>query len=356
MSKLKDALEAATPALERELSRIQDLIEAWGRDGTISPSTARDQLDRLKDGYENVTLMRNVSDALEFCEDNDDDISRVESQDDRYGTYFRAQAYRLSEYISGSNWGANELESRASDVQDSTSLSEERVTSFISVFLVSGPVPPSSALQRELRRALENESDYTRSPEQLLWDMAEGSAGGEDEDDTRLFCRFFDFKTTFDGFETGGVVPWPGDVDVYPWYIGGTFIDGEYDYDDPNNNFVSVALNQLGDLREEYRDAFRSGLGEDEEVELKEYIKQKARPIMDRVVDEAHEKYGAYRDSVIASVQKKRDEYDLSDDVVSAFSDYVKRTIGTLIKSVENVFSEETQFQGDGDWGVLRAY
>ena len=354
MSKLKDALESATPALERELSRIQDLIEEWERHGAVD-STARDQLDRLKRGYENSIVTQRVSGALKFCEDNDDDISRIESQDNRYGTYFSVLAMRINEYISSLRPDVTELESNVSNVHDSASLRDKNVARFISVLITEGPVPPSNELQRKLRRALESEASYTRSPEQLLQDMTEGSAGGEDEDDTRLFCRLFDFKTTLDGFETGSVVPWPGDLDVCPWYIGGMFVDGEYDYDDPNN-FVNVALNQLGDLREEYRDAFRSGLGEDEEVELKEYIKQKARPIMDRVVDEAHEKYGAYRDSVIASVQKKRDEYDLSDDVVSAFSDYVKRTIGTLIKSVENVFSEETQFQGDGDWGVLRAY
>lgn len=356
MSEFKAALESAKPTLERELSQIQDLVEAWGRDGTISPSTARDQLGLLENGYENVTLMRNVSDGLEFCEDSDDDISRIESQDNEYGTYFRVQAYRLNEYISGFRWGADELESRVNDVQDSTSRSDERVTSFISMFLISGPVPSRGELQRSLRRALEDEGDYERSPEQLLWDMAEGSAGGEIEDDTRLFCRLFDFKTTFDGFETDSVVPWLGDVDVYPWYIGGTFVDGEYDYDDPNNNFVSVALNQLGALREEYRDARPGYLDEDEKVELKEYIKQKARPIMDRVVDETHEKYGAYRDRVIASVRNKQDEYDLSDDAVSAFSDYVTRTIGILINSVENAFSEETQFEGNGDWGLFWLY
>lgn len=352
MSKLKDALESAKPALERELSRIQDLIEAWGRDGTISTSTARDQLDRINNGYENVTLIRNVSDALEFCEDNDDDISRIESQDNRYGNYFRAQAYRLSEYASRPNWSANELESHMSDVQDSTSLSEKRVASFISAFLVSGPVPPRSELQRTLRRALESEGDCARSPEQLLWDIAEGSAGGESEADTLAFCRLFDFKTTLDGFETGDVVPWSGDE--IPWYIGGMFDDEEYNYSKPEN-FVWVAFNQLGELCEGYNEEFFSGLSEDEKVELKERVKQKARPIMNNVVDETHEKYGAYRDRIIASVQKKQDEYDISDDAVSAFSDYVTRSIKSLIENVENEFSEETQFSGS-DQGVLRIY
>ena len=352
MSEFKAALESAISALESELPRIQNVLDAWESHGPATP-VARDELDKLKDQYENGVVKKRLSDILEFCEVNDDDISRLESQDNEYGTYFRVQAYRLNEYISGFRSDVTEFESRVSDAQDSTSLNDECVTSFISLFLVSGPVPSLSDIQIELRRALENEGDYERSSEQLLWDMAEGSSGGEDPDDTLAFCRLFDFKTTFDGFETDSVVPWPGDVDAYPWYIGGAFVDGEYDYDDPNNNFVSVALNQLGALREEYRDARPGYLDEDEKVELKEYIKQKARTIMGRVVDETHEKYGAYRDRVIASVRNKQDEYDLSDDVVSAFSDYVTRTIGTLIKSVENVFSEETQFKGDGDWGLF---
>ena len=96
-------------------------------------------------------------------------------------------------------------------------------------------------------------------------------------------------------------------------------------------------------------------LSEDEKVERRESVKQRARPIMNRVVDETHEKYGAYRDRIIASVQKKQDEYDISDDAVSAFSDYVTRSIKSLIENVENEFSEEAQFSGS-DQGVLRLY
>lgn len=351
MSKLKDALESAKPALERELSRIQDLIEEWERRGVVD-STAREQLDRLKHGHENVVVTHRVSDALEFCEDNDDDISRVESQDNKYSTHFRAMALRLNDYLSRLHSCVTDLESHMSDVHDSASFSDKHTAGFISALLTGGPIPPRSDIQRTLRRALENEGDCARSPEQLLWDMAEGSAGGEDEDDALAFCRFFDFKPTLGGFETGGVVPWPGDE--RPWYIGGMFDDEEYNYSKPEN-FVWVAFSQLGDLCEEYNEAFFSGLSEDEKVELKERVKQEARPIMDRVVDETHEKYGAYRDRIIASVQKKQDEYDLSDDAVSAFSDYVTRSIKSLIENVENEFSEETQFSGS-DRGVLRIY
>lgn len=352
MSKLKDALESAKPALERELSRIQDLIEEWERHGVVD-STAREQIDHLKHGYENVAVTHRVSDALDFCEDNDDDISRVESQDNRYSTHFRAMALRLNDYISRLHSRVTDLESHMSDVHDSEPFSDKHTAVFISGLLTGGPIPPCSDIQRTLRRALENEGDYARSPEQLLWDMAEGSAGGEDEDDALAFCRVFDFEMTLDGFETGEVVPWPGDAGCR-CYIGGAFNDEEYNSGNPSN-FVCVALNQLGDLCEEYNEAFFSGLSEDEKVELKERVKQKARPIMDRAVDETHEKYGAYRDKIIASVQKKQDEYDISDDAVSAFSDYVTRSIKSLIENVENEFSEENQFSG-GDWGVLRIY
>lgn len=354
MSKLKVALESATSTLERELSRIQTLVEEWGRRGAVD-SIERDELDLLKHEYENITLSRDVSDALEFCEDNDDDVSRVESQDNKHGTYFSVLASRIEEYFSGLRSDVNQLESRVRDSQDSALFSNKNEALRSRISLTSGPIPSRSDLQRSLRRALEDEGDYARSPEQLLWDMAEGSSGGEDEDDTLAFCRLFDFKTEFDGIETHSVVPWTGDE--YPWYIGGVFDDEEreYDCDDPNN-FVCVALKQLDDLREEYSDAYSFDLSEDEKVELNERMKQKARSIMYRVVDEAHEKYGAYRDRIIASVRNKQDEYGLSGDVVSAFSNYVTRSISTLIKNVENEFSEETQFHGDGSWGAFRPY
>ena len=87
--------------------------------------------------------------------------------------------------------------------------------------------------------------------------------------------------------------------------------------------------------------------------DLKDALKQLARPIMRQAVEETREKYGAYRDRVIASVENKQREYGLSDAVVSEFSERANHYIGKLIANVEDEFSEETQFSG-GDWGIFQ--
>ena len=347
MSKLKDALESAISTLQREAPRIQNILDAWESYGPVN-SVEREELDRLKDKYENGTLMQQAASELAFCEDNDEEITRLEDQE--YGRLLRKATSSFESYADQLRAKVDGLESRASE-HGGTGLFGDNYKAFhVQFALIDGSIPYYGQIESALNRALKRESSYARSPEQLLKDMTEDSR--EDEDDTRLFCSLFDFKTMIDGFETHAVVP-PDDADI-PQYIGGEFSVNEYDRSKPEN-FVWVAFNQLGDLCEEYNDAYSSDLSEDEKVELREHVKQEARPIMYRVVDETHEKYGAYRDRIIASVQKKQDEYELSDDAVSAFANRVTKSINSLIKNVENEFSEETQFSG-GDWGVLRVY
>lgn len=350
MSKLKDAVASAISALESELPRIHSVLEAWEKHGPAT-SIARDELNHLKDLYENGVVKKRLSNVLEFCEDNDDDISRLESQE--AGSSLRHLAWVAGEhYVDRLHSHMNDVVSDTSDGEDSEFFSKDYAGHFIKAGLEDDQFPQLSEIRGALHRALEEEGNHERSPEQLLQDMIEDSY--EDARDTRLFCRLFDFKPTLDGFEVYNVVPSDDDDDI-PRYIGGDFYDTEYSISKPEN-FVWVAFNQLGELCDEYNEAHSDDLSEEEEAELKNDIKQKARPIMSRVVDETHDKYGEYRDRVIASVRNKQDEYDLSDDVVSAFANHVTKNINALIKNVENEFSEENQFYNEDEWGVLRLY
>lgn len=348
MSKLKDALEAMTSTLQRETPRVQNILEEWERHGIASHE--RGQFDRLKDKYENGALVKRATSELAFCEENDEEISRLEDQ--YCGDNLRDVASAYQSYADRLGSIVADLESRASEDEGAELFGKNYVAFEIQTALADGTIPYHGKIKSELKWAHEREGKLARSPKKLLRDMTRESY--EDPINTVLFCRLFDFKTTLDGFETHAVVP-PNDGDDIPQYIGGEFYDAEYDCSKPEN-FVWVAFKQLGELCEEYNDARSDDLSEEEEVELKNDIKQKARPIMNRVVDEAHDKYGTYRDSIIASVQKKQDEYDLNDDVISAFANRVTKRINALTKNVENEFSEETQFHGDGNWGVFRIY
>lgn len=360
MSKLTDAVASAISALESELPRIHSVLEAWENHGPAT-SYARDELNQIKDLYENGVVKKRLSDILEFCEDNDDDISRLESQE--AGVSLRILARTFGEqYVERLHRAMNDIVSETSDGEDSAYFDEVYAGHVIQRELTDDRLPKLSDVRSELHRALEENGDRERSPEQLLQDMIEDSY--EDAQDTRLFCRLFDFKPTLDGFEVHDVVP-SDTGDEVPGYIGGEFNDDEYNSGNPSN-FVWVAFNQLGELCEEYNEEHHeitrkygvfADIDDTEEcVELKERIKQQARPIMARVVDETHDKYGEYRDRVIASVKNKQDEYDLSDDAVSAFANHVTKNINTLIKNVEDQFSEETQFYTDEEWGVFRLY
>ena len=307
MSKLTDAVASARSALESELPRIHSLLEAWESHGPAT-SYARDELDQLKDMYENGTVMQKMSNVLEFCEANDDDISRLESQD--AGASLRHLAWIYEDYyVNRLRKSMAEFVSETSDGADSAYFDKVYAGHNIQRELTDERFPQLVEVRGELHRALEKEGNHERSPEQLLQDMTEDSY--EDADDTRLFCRLFDFKATIDGFETHAIVP-SNDEDI-PQYIGGEFSMDEYDHSNPEN-FVWVAFNQLGELRDEYNDehneltdkygVFADIDDTEEGVELRERIKQKARPIMDRVVDETRDKYGEYRDRIIASVKK----------------------------------------------------
>ena len=358
MSKLKDALESGISTLQREMPRIQNILDAWESYGPTN-SFERDELDLLKEKYEDGVLTQQASSALAYCEDNDEEISRLEDQE--YGDILRKLTSRLESYVDQLHSNVNGLESRMNEDQGSGLFGENFKSYYIQFQLTHGLIPHDREIKSALDVAHERESSYARSPEQLLRDMTESSY--EETDDARLFCRLFDFKATIDGFETHAIVP--SDDDDIPQYIGGEFSMDEYDRRKPEN-FVWVAFNQLGELRDEYNDehneltdkygVFADIDDTEEGVELRERIKQKARPIMDRVVDETHDKYGEYRDRIIASVKSKQDEYDLSDDVVSAFSNHVTKGINALIKNVEIEFSEENQFDNDDPWGVLHVY
>ena len=360
MSKLKDAVASAISALENELPRIHSVLEAWESHGPAT-SIARDELNQLKDLYENGVVKKRMSSVLEFCEDNEDDISRLENQE--AGSSLRHLAWVAGEhYVERLHSHMNDVVSDTSDGEDSEFFSKDYAGHFIKAGLEDDQFPQLSEIRGALHRALEEEGNHERSPEQLLQDMIEDSY--EDARDTRLFCRLFDFKPTLDGFEVYNVVP-SDTGDEVPGYIGGEFSLDEYDCSQPEN-FVWVAFNQLGELCEEYNeehneiadnyDVFDDIDDTEEIIELKERIKQQARPIMNGAIDETHDKYGEYRDRVIASVRNKQDEYGLSDDVVSAFANHVTKNINALIKNVENEFSEENQFYNEDEWGVLRVY
>ena len=359
MSRLKDAVESAISALESELPRIHSVLEAWENHGPAT-SIARDELNQLKDLYENDVVKKRLSDILEFCEDNDNDIARLESKES--GSYLNHWTWIFGEeYVDRLHSAMDDIVSKTSDGADSAYFDEVYAGHVIQIELTDERLPQLVDVRGTLHRELEEEGNHGRSPEQLLRDMIEDSYG--DARDTRLFCRFFDFKPTLDGFEAHEIVP--SNDDEIPQYIGGEFSMDEYARSKPEN-FVWVAFNQLGELRDEYNEehneltdkygVFADIDDTEEGVELKERIKQKARPIMNRVVDETYDKYGEYRDRVIASVRNKQDEYDLRDDVVSAFSNHVTKSINALIKNVENEFSEETQFNNDEEWGVLHIY
>ena len=360
MSEFKAALESAISALESELPRIQNVLDAWESHGPATP-VARDELDKLKDQYENGVVKKRLSDILEFCEVNDDDISRLESQEAGIQLHPLARVFEES-YIDRLREYMNNIESRTSEGADSAYFGRPDAGHYIYACLTADWIPQLSDVRGEFHRALEAEGNYERSPEQLLHDMTEDTY--EDAADTRLFCRLFDFKTELDGFNAYEVVPSDTEADP-PQYIGGEFFMDEYARRKPDN-FVWVAFDKLGALTDIYNNGVDHdddyGLASDvsdlldEGIELEEALKQKARPIMQQVIDETHEKYGAYRDSVIASVKNKQDEYDLSDDVVNAFADHVKRGIGTMIENVENEFSEEHQFNSDHNWGVFWQY
>lgn len=358
MSKLKDALESAISTLQRETPRIQNILDAWESYGPVN-SVEREELDRLKGKYENGTLMKQATSELAFCKDNDEEITRLEDQE--YGRLLRKATSSFESYADQLRVKVDGLESRASEDGNTGLFGENYKPFHVQFALIDGSIPYSGQIESALNRALERESSYARSPERLLKDMTEDSR--EDEDDARLFCSLFDFKAMIDGFETHAVVP-PSYDDI-PQYIGGEFSSDEYARSKPEN-FVWVAFNQLGELCEEYNEEHHAitdkygvfaDIDDTEEcVELKERIKQKARPIMNSVIDEAREKYGEYRDRAIAAVKNKQDEYNLSDDVVNAFTDRVKRGINSLIENVEDEFSEETQFYNDEEWGVLHVY
>lgn len=358
MSKLKDALESAISTLQRETPRIQNILDAWESYGPVN-SVEREELDRLKDKYENGTLMKQATSELAFCEDNDEEITRLEDQ--AYGDLFLMATSHFEGYADQLRAKVDGLESRASEDGNTGLFGENYKPFHVEFALIDVAIPYSGQIESALNRALERESSYARSPERPLKDMTEDSR--ENEDDTRLFCSLFDFKTMIDGFETHAIVP-PSYDDI-PQYIGGEFSSDEYARSKPEN-FVWVAFNQLGELRDEYDEEYNAiahkygvfaDIDDTEEcVELNERIKQQVRPIMDRVVDETREKYGEYRDRAIAAVKNKQDEYNLSDDVVNAFSGHVRRGINSLIENVENEFSEETQFYNDEEWGVLHVY
>lgn len=359
MSKLKDALESAISTLQRETPRIQNILEAWD---SFDPDNSfeRDELDLLREKYENGTLLKEALNELAVCEENDEEIVRLED-DQEYGDEFREAASTFKAYVDQLPAKVSGLESRASEHEGTGLFGENYKAYDVPFALIDGSLPYPNQINSMLRRAHEHEANDARSPEKLLQSMTESSY--EEPDDTRLFCRLFDFKAELDDFEVYEIVP--SDDDEIPQYIGGEFSSDEYDRSQPEN-FVWVAFNQLGELCEEYNeehneiadnyDVFDDIDDTEEIIELKERIKQQARPIMNGVIDETHDKYGEYRDRVIASVRNKQDEYDLSDDVVSAFANHVTKRINALIKNVENEFSEENQFYNEDEWGVLRVY
>ena len=378
MSEYKDVLELTIDTAVQLTPRIQNAIEQLEERAKPTGSDL-EYFNECKEMLANRVRIKQANEALAFVEECDEEITKYETLFP--GNPFGQCIIELNNHKAGMIEELKKLENYLDTGISPTSYLKD-IKLAIGIHFVN-PIHTKERVERRLSMARENYAEfYERSPEELLQDMCK--IPREVNHSTAMFCRLFDFKTELDGFDTGAVIP-TGEDARYPAYIGGEFSDTEYFFKKPDN-FVWVAFSKLGSLMSIYNaalDAADRAEGSNELVgmsdlimevngdhdlasaaadmleegeDLKEVLKQLARPIMDRVVDEAHEKYGAYRDSVIASVQKKRDEYDLSDDVVSAFSDYVKRTIGTLIKSVENIFSEETQFQCDGDWGVLRAY
>ena len=376
MSEYKDVLESTIDAAVQLIPRMQNAIEQLEERAKPTGSDL-EYFNERKEMLANRVRIKQANEALAFVEECDEEITK-------YETLFPSNPFgqciiELNNHKAGMIEELKKLENYLdTGISPTSYLKDIRLA--IGIHFVN-PIHTKERVERRLSMARENYAEfYERSPEELLQDMCK--IPREVSHSTAMFCRLFDFKTELDGFDTGAVIP-TGEDARYPAYIGGEFSDVEYFFHRKPDNFVWVALNKLGTLASIYNSAINSGVftegsneligvhdlaleatGDldlisaaqdmlDEGEDLKEALKQLARPIMQQVVEEAHEKYGAYRNRVIASVENKQREYGLSDAVVSEFSERANHYIGKLIANVEDEFSEETQFSGD-DWGIFQ--
>lgn len=376
MSEYKDTLESAietavqlTPRMQNAIEQLEERVKPTGSD--------LEYFNRCKELCENSVLIKQANEALAFVEECDEEIAKYETLFPR--NPFGQDIIELNNHKAGMIKELKDLENYL-DTGISPARYLKDIKLAVGIHFVN-PIHNKADVEWSLSSARETYAEhYERSPEDLLRSMIE-SRPVEGYHDTGAFCHMFDFKTELDGIDTGRVVPTGADA-TNPAYIGGEFSATEYFHKKPEN-FVWVAFRKLGSLTSIYNAALDAidraegsneliGMSDlimevngdhdlasaaadmlDEGEDLKEVLKQLARPIMHQVVDETHEKYGAYRDSVIASVENKQREYELSDAIVGEFAEHVRTSINALIKNVEDEFSEETQF-GGGDWGIFQ--
>lgn len=375
MSEYKDALESTIDTAVQLTPRIQNAIEQLEERVKLTGSDL-EYFNECKEMLENRIRIKQANEALALVEECDEEITK-------YETLFPSNPFgqdiiELNNHKAGMIEELKKLENYLdTGISPASYLKDIKLA--IGIHFVN-PIHEKKDVEWSLSKARGNYAEfYERSPEELLRDMCKYPR--EVGHSTAAFCHMFDFKTELDGFDTGAVIP-TGEDTAYPAYIGGEFSDTEYFHRKPDN-FVWVALSKLETLTSIYNNVVNAGSvtegsnelvgmhdlmlevsGDyelvsaaadmlDEGADLKEALKQLARPIMRQVVEETHEKYGAYRDRVIASVENKQDEYDLSDDVINEFSERAKHYINKLIANVEDEFSEETQFSG-GDWGIFQ--
>lgn len=359
MSDLKNAAKLALETATRITPRVQTILEQWQERNKPVGFELR-LFKSAQEPWYDGGFIDSVTSTLALIEENDADVTRFENES--YGWHLRQATDRFKVFADESPSRVSEIESHLNNPQDAARFDDINYLDLRLGF----DVPTKRSVNYALVRARDEYRVVSRSPEQVLRDMMHHYPFAW-PDDTTLFRQLFDFETRFGDTDIYDVVP-GRDANTAPQYIGGDLTLDDYNSNKRPNNFVWVAIDKLVALNEIYNEAKSSGYFlsfddygltdavrglVDEGMQLEEAVKQIARPIMQQVVDAAYEKYGAYRDEIIAGVENKQSKYELSDDIVNEFTGFVKKAIGAFIEDVEDAFSEEAQFNSGGDWGVF---